>query len=345
VVAPYAALEQLMSSTRFNLKLLFWKLFIPAATASAVFLGMSCTTAKKAEDGEEMVAKLTAEEKQQVEDYKAEVEIGRNMAGRLLQYYGTFGDQDLIGYINQVANYVASYGDYPDRKYMVAILDSDVVNAFACPGGYILVTLGTLRAAKNEAELAAVLGHETAHIGKQHMFNTLKAMKERELEKSAKENEKKKNSKTGLPYSVKVRQRPKPKSKSELASLIARYAGGAGGAGFSILQAAKAGMSVILEKGLDKKLEYEADHEGVKYAIRAGYEPKAMLKFLRRLQKKKKNLNMKVLSKTHPKMSERKKRIKALLKEMRASEIIGASGKARYEKYRSVIPAPKAKKA
>ncbi|MEZ4742055.1 MAG: M48 family metallopeptidase [Bdellovibrionota bacterium] len=264
------------------------------------------------------------------------------MAGRLLQYYGSFGNQEMIGYINQVASYVASYGDYPERKYMIAVLDSDVVNAFACPGGYILVTLGTLRAAVDEAELAMILGHEVAHVGKQHMFNTLKAMKERELEKEANESDKKKK-KSKAYIETTVRERPKPESKSELATLITRYAGGATNAGFGILQAAKAGMSVIMEKGLDKKLEFEADHEGVKYAIRAGYEPRALLKFLKRLQKKKKNLDMKVLSKTHPKISERRKRISGLLKEMKASEIVGASGKDRFMKHKDLLPEPKVK--
>jgi predicted Zn-dependent protease len=315
------------------------RFFALSCLAAALVLS-SCTSSERT-DKEKLEAQLSPAEKQKLADYKAEVEIGRNMAGRLLQYYGTFGDENLIGYVNQVVNYVASYGDYPDRKYMVAIIDSDMVNAFACPGGYILISLGALRAARDEAELAAILGHESAHVGKQHMFNTLKAMKERELEKNASNADKKKS--VSVFFESKVRERPKPKSKSELASLLTRYAGSAAGAGFSILKAAKAGMSVMLEKGLDKKLEFEADHEGVKYAIRAGYEPKAMLHFLRRLQKKKKKLNMKVLSKTHPKISARKSRIKKLLKEMKASEIIGARGKARFVKYTKVIPAPKKK--
>jgi predicted Zn-dependent protease len=299
----------------------------------------SCTASKPEAGPEEAAAKLSPEDKQKLEDYKAEVEIGRNMAGRLLQFYGTYGDEGAIAYVNQVGNYVASYGDYPDRKYMFAILDTEAVNAFACPGGYILVTMGTLRGAKTEAELAAILGHESAHVGKQHMFNTLKAMEQREMEKIEKENDKK--GKVKVPYEAKVRERPKPESKSELASLIIKMSGAGGGAAFSILQAAKAGMSVMMEKGLDKKLEFEADHEGVKYAIRAGYDPKAMNDFLGRLEKKKKSLNMKVLSKTHPSIKERKKHIDELLAEMKASEIIGADGKERFQEFAKNLPEAK----
>jgi predicted Zn-dependent protease len=300
---------------------------------------VSCNSSKPvmAEAG---AVQLAPEDQKKLEDYKAEVEIGRNMAGRLLQYYGTYGDEGAISYVNQVGNYVASYGDYPDRKYMFAILDTDAVNAFACPGGYILITMGTLRAVNNEAELAAILGHETAHVGKQHMFNTLKALEQRELDKIEKENDKK--GKVKVPYEAKVRERPKPQSKSELASLIVKISSG-GGAAFSVLQAAKAGMSVMMEKGLDQKLEYEADHEGVKYAIRAGYDPKAMNEFLGRLESKKNVKNMKVISKTHPSISDRKKHIEELLTEMKANEIIGADGKDRFQQFSKNLPSPKGK--
>lgn len=294
----------------------------------------SCTSNKRKEDSE--LSNLSAAEKEQIEEYKAEVEVGRNMAGRLLQYYGSYGNNDVLAYVNQVATYVAGYGDYPDRKYMVGILDTDMVNAFACPGGYIFLTLGTLREAKTEAELAAILGHEVAHVGKKHMFNALKNMKEKNREELAEEAEK--SSESSKIQEVQVRKRPDAQSKSEMASLIARYAGGATGAGFGLLQAAKAGMSLILEKGLDKKFEYEADQEGVKYAIRAGYTPDAMVEFLTRLGKKRKALNTKVLEKTHPNPNSRKRRIVKLLKEMKAKEIIGADGTKRFMEYKKQIP-------
>ena len=141
-----------------------------------------------------------------------------------------------------------------------------------------------------------------------------------------------------------MRERPKPESKSELASLLIKMSGAGGGAAFSVLQAAKAGMSVILEKGLDRQLEYEADHEGVKYAVRAGYDPRALIDFLDRLEKKKKSANMKVLSKTHPSIKARKKRIELLLTEMKASEIIGADGKQRFQEFAKNLPDVKEKK-
>lgn len=282
--------------------------------------------------------KLSKEEQKKLSEYKAEVKIGRDMAGRLLQFYGVYGDESLIGYVNQVGNYVASYGDHPERKYMFGILDSESVNAFACPGGYILVTLGAIRHAKTEAELAMILGHEAAHVGLQHMFNTLKAMGEREAEKVSEKNNA--NSKKLKESSVdRIRKRPEPESVAG-AELLTRYLSQSGGVGLSLLKAAQAGMNVLLEKGLDKKLEYEADAAGVEYAIRAGYDPNALLKFLKRLQKKneKNSSKAKHLEKTHPKISDRRSRIKKQLKEMEATRIIGANGKSRYQKYLINLP-------
>lgn len=269
---------------------------------------------------------LSKAETEKLEMYKAEVELGRNMAGRLLEYYGTNADEALLGYVNQVGNYVAGYSDYPERRYMFAILESPAVNAFACPGGYILVTLGTINMAQNEAELASILGHEIAHVGKQHMFKTLISMSDKDRDEAAAKTK-------GKPDDhLAVRERPSAEN-STAGSLVARYL--AGGAGLSILQAAKAGMNVILEKGLDKKYEFEADYEGTRYAIRAGYDPQAMNHFLNRLQKEKekKHVNMEVLDKTHPKNSERMAHIDGLLKEMKAQEIVGAQGSERFQKY------------
>lgn len=278
---------------------------------------------------------LSESEQKKVDDYRAEVEVGRNMAGRMLAYYGALDNPAIITYVNRVGNLVGSYSDYPDRKYMIHILNTDQVNAFACPGGYILITLGTLKNIKNEAELGAILGHEVAHVGKQHMFNFLKNMNKKEMEDRVKKLDEK--SKVEFPESVMVRKRPEAED-SAAGALVARYLAGSSGAGLSIIQTASAGMSVILETGLDKKLEYEADTEGVKYAIRAGYAPYALPAFLKRLGEKKKALNMAVLEKTHPSSDDRIKSMTTVLTELDAKNIVGAFGTDRFVKVRSLLP-------
>lgn len=303
--------------------------------SALVFTGLaiSCATKKPAESE----VKLSKEEQQLIDDYKAELNIGRNMAGRLFAFYGEYDDPGLTAYVNQVGRFVAKNGDYPDRKYMFGILDSDSVNAFACPGGYVLLTKGVIKSAENEAELGAILGHEAAHVGKQHMFKTLKTMNKEQMDKAEAD--------------FKARKRPDKHSRARsritseendgLAS-VAKLMMTASGAGIGVLQAAKAGMGLLLDKGLDKNLEFEADREGVKYAIRAGYEPKALDQFLARLAEQKKKANDKtVMDVTHPSIPDRRKEIATILNKMSASEIIGAVGKDRFDAARATLMSKK----
>jgi predicted Zn-dependent protease len=293
----------------------------------------SCVTTSKSD--------LSEEEQRKLAEYAAEVEVGRNMAGRLLQFYGTISDADVVKYVNRIGRYVASFSDYPDRRYMFNIIDSEEVNAFACPGGYILVTLGTMRSAENEAELAAILGHEVAHVGLQHMFKTLKSMDEEDLKKEAKSVDKKGSA--DISMAVKVRERPST-TNNEVANIVARYAAGAAGASLSVLNAAKAGMSVILDKGLDPMLEFEADREGTRYAVRAGYRPFSILDFFSRLDERKKKLDMKTLGKTHPSLEKRRKNVLDVLQELKAKEIVGAVAEKRFAFFQKQLPQAKRKK-
>jgi predicted Zn-dependent protease len=315
----------------------FARHLLPPAFIGGVFflilIVQSCVTETKEAGGE---VKLTKAEKELVEAYQAELDIGRSMAGRLLQFYGSYGDEPLLNYINQVGTYVAGYGDHPDRRYSFAILDSEMVNAFACPGGYILVSIGAIRNASNEAELAMILGHEVAHVGHKHMFNTLQNMTQKKLEEEAAEADR-----LGLQEGATrsdVRKRIVPEETSETLATVARYVGASGGAALGALHAAKAGMSLILEKGLDKALEFEADREGTKYGIRAGYDPRALQQYLKRLEAKKKGVDTKVLDQTHPKLKDRRKEIATLLKEMNAREIVGAQGKERFVEQKRRLP-------
>lgn len=281
-----------------------------------------------------------------LEEYKAEIEIGRNMAGRLLQFYGNYNDKKLLKYVNAVGAYVASQSDYPYRKFMIEILNSKEPNAFATPGGYIFITTGALMNIENEAELAAILAHEITHVGKKHIFNTLKAMNQEELNKQAKEIESDKN----IPPALSVRQRPKGE-KSEIGEAIAKYLA-ASSSGLNIIKAASAGMNLLLKKGLDPQKEFEADHFGVIYATNAGYNPYALKNYLCRIEMAKYNIKgpcdlkkisqyksqnkifpKKYFEKTHPPTIERLAKIELILNDIDAKHIIGAKGTNRYKSY------------
>ena len=268
---------------------------------------------------------LTKAEQSKFDDYLNEVELGRNMAGRLLAFYGSNGDQSMLRYLNRVGSYVGGFSDFSDRRYMVAVLASDTINAFACPGGYILITEGALRELHNEAELAAILGHEIAHIGHRHMYDTLAAMTTKDSIEAAM----KANGLSSDDAFLKVRSRPEP-TETDGGAKLARYLSGSAGIGLNILKAAQAGMTLLTEQGLDRKLEFTADQEGVRFAVRAGYEPRAMIDFLSRLAKKEDQVQ--TLSKTHPPAASRQLKIARLLKSLRAQDIIGASGQTRFKK-------------
>ena len=312
---------------------------------------LGCTTPRTSKT-EKLKSGLKHKEKKQVDEYRAEIEIGRNMGGRLLAYYGVHDDETLVGYVNQVGTYVASYSDHPERRYMFQILDSDSVNAFACPGGYILLTRGAVRHAQNEAELAHVIGHEIAHVGEKHMFDALQGMSKDEMDKAAKEADK-----AGLKFSPELKARKRPVVKEdETGAMLAKYISGSA-AGLSILSAAKAGMSLILEKGLGAEKEYEADSLGAQYAVRAGYHPRALMNYLCRIEQKKKGASNKpcvlpkkkkkkgkkkvtILDKTHPAVADRIANIKKSLLASASLNTPGARGRKRFQSYRKRIPVP-----
>lgn len=322
--------------------------FFAGSLSCALGFLSSCATKKK-DDSEAKTAegRMSEEQRKALEDARAEMEIGRNMAGRLLKFYGAYQDEKLVRYVNEVGLYVAKFSEHPERRYMFDVYNSETVNAFACPGGYILLSIGAVKNASNEAELAHVLGHEIAHVGKKHMFNTLSQMSKDELDKTAEEGAKA----APLPDEVAVRKRPPPE-ENFIGALIARYLSGSA-AGLNVLQAAKAGMSLVMEKGLGAELEYEADREGTHYAINAGYHPKALVNFLCRIEVNRgkpkdyclQNEKMvakageaqSVLDRTHPAIPDRVSQIKTVLVAVKADDILGAKGKKRFAKIKERI--------
>src|SRR5438094_7108126 len=110
--------------------------------------------------------------------YEEESSIGQAIALQVVARYGGVSDQsDLTKYVNLVGRAVASTCDRPDIPYHFAVLNHDSINAFAAPAGYIFVTRGLLKQVRNEAELAAVLGHEIAHVSQKHILEVIQRSK------------------------------------------------------------------------------------------------------------------------------------------------------------------------
>lgn len=291
---------------------------------------------------------LSNADQKKIADYKAEVEIGRNMAGRLLEFYGVYEDKDLVGYVNEIAALLARYSDHPNRPYMLEIIKEKQANAFACPGGYILLTSGAIMSARSEAELAGIIAHELAHVGYEHMFSEIKRLE-------AEEKKKKEVKLTNIPASMKTRQRPKAE-KSATGDLLAKYLSGSV-AGLNILKAAGKGMDLILEQGLGAELELEADAKAINYLVNAGYNPQGYLDYLCRLEtmrgKKKEDCykqtektgkSQTVLDKTHPPVAQRLNALKQLIIKNDLSNPIGAIGQRRFIHYQAKMMREQASK-
>lgn len=197
-----------------------------------------------------------------------EILLGREIAGNLLGAAPLVKDVALQNYVNSVGRWVASQSERPDLPWRFGVIESDDLNAFAAPGGYIMLTKGLYRKLSNEAQLAGVLGHEIAHIVKKHQLKVLQKQQLLNLGAGLLSDKFAKNNK------------------------LASKAIGSG--------------AEISARSLDKTAEYEADRLGLSYATRAGYEPFGLVDVLQTIGHTSKNDDsVALLFKTHPHPDER----------------------------------------
>ncbi|MBO4729479.1 MAG: M48 family metallopeptidase, partial [Spirochaetaceae bacterium] len=113
--------------------------------------------------------------------------IGRAVAAQLLTQYKPLKNEKLQAYLNKICYALVINSSKPElyNGYRVMILDSNEVNAFATPGGHILVTKGLVKCTESEDALAAVIAHEVAHIQLQHAVKAIKSKRTRAALSSA----------------------------------------------------------------------------------------------------------------------------------------------------------------
>lgn len=186
-------------------------------------------------------------------------------------------DPDVQAYVDGIGRKVFSLAE-KDRqgvKWHVHVVANDkLVNAFATPGGHIYVTTGLLRAADDEAEVAGVLAHEAGHISARHSARMLVEM-------------------FGLQTIAAL-------ALGENPSLLASLAANVSANGLLLANSREA--------------EYEADTYGVRYASKAGYDPRGIVRFFKKLKAKQgKTPQLLVWLSTHPATSERIERVERLI--------------------------------
>jgi predicted Zn-dependent protease len=106
-----------------------------------------------------------------------EKDMGAQISARLREKYGVVQSVPVHKYVSLVGRVMAGSSTRPNLAWTFIVLDTDGVNAFAAPGGYIHITRGALALIQNEAELAGVLGHEIIHVTEKHTINAIKKAK------------------------------------------------------------------------------------------------------------------------------------------------------------------------
>jgi hypothetical protein len=102
--------------------------------------------------------------------------IGLGIAARISEI-GLLNNSELTEYVNFIGYLIVESSDAYDVGFKFFILDSDLVNAYACPGGIVFITRGFLELISDEAELVCVLAHEVAHVSRHHGMQELKQRK------------------------------------------------------------------------------------------------------------------------------------------------------------------------
>ena len=105
---------------------------------------------------------------------KDEINLGRDVAANLLGAAPPVNDPALQSYVNKIGMWIALHSDRPNLPWHFGVLDTDGVNAFATPGGFVFITRGMLLRMRDEAELAGVLAHEISHVVEKHALNTMR---------------------------------------------------------------------------------------------------------------------------------------------------------------------------
>lgn len=196
-------------------------------------------------------AKLVAGAAHKINE-EEEYHIGRAVAANILGQYPLWRNAELTGYLNLVGRTLTLRSGRPEvyGGYHFAILDTPEANAFSAPGGIIFLTRGIVAMAADEDELAAVLAHEIQHIVAK---DPLKAIQSQRLK--------------------------------ALGTFTAGEAVGSAGGTLGVFQDSVMDISgTLLQKGYSRSQEKEADLGALKLLAACGYDPKALLDMLKKVQ-------------------------------------------------------------
>ena len=243
------------------------------ATTVAVSTGYLTQGQKQALDKTAVKVEKAARPVSETEEYY----IGRGVAATILTKYSLYRNQMVTAYVNSVGNTVAmgSPRPYTYGGYHFAVLDTDEINAFACPGGTIFVTRGMLKVVRTEDELAAVLSHEVGHVAQKHGLQAISTARWTEV------------------VTTLAMETAKAYAAAEMASLVDLFQGSVDDV-----------FKTLVVNGYGREQELEADGLAIGCMKTCGYDGRQFVSVLDRLEQTSKQASGGIFS-THPDLAER----------------------------------------
>ncbi|HEX2204837.1 MAG TPA: M48 family metallopeptidase [Longimicrobium sp.] len=200
-----------------------------------------------------------------------EVALGADYARQINRQLPILNDGPTNAFVNNLGDRIAANADQRGINYTFYVVNSDVVNAFAVPGGFVYINRGLIERTDNLSELAGVLAHEIGHVAERHSVEQMQRAQNA-------------NTLLSVVYGVLLRRNP-----STVERVGIQAGGGAVFAGYS------------------RDAEREADRVGVNYLVRTGINPNGMATFFEELLAEQKRNPSRVESwfATHPTSQER----------------------------------------
>jgi predicted Zn-dependent protease len=223
-----------------------------------------------------------------------EHQIGQEVSDKIVETFGVYQDANVTKYVTLVGAVLAQASTRPGLDWQFVVLDTEGVNAFAAPGGFIHITKGLLGLMKNEAELAGVLAHEITHVSEKHTVNAIQ--------------------------------------KGDTVKVASDEVGSSGGMTQGLVaKLAEKAYSDVLNNKFSRNDEGEADEKGVVLANKIGYAPTGLTSALTRLADRNKDIKEpNGLFASHPMMKDRIDKIEATIREKKLGAT--ATVQARYAK-------------
>ena len=211
--------------------------------------------------------------KPEAEQAAEELALGPQIAGRVLGARPLWNDAAAQQRVNLIGRWVASQTSRPELPWTFGVIDSPEINAFAAPGGYVLVTRGMYEILSTDGEVAAVLGHEISHCVQRDHYNVIRKQETATVGKDIAMSE--------------------VKTGTDTASVYARQ------------YVEKNGAAIMLT-ALDREAEFRADEAAEIYVARAGMNPVSLYAVLQKMTAAgKQSASLAQLYKTHPALDER----------------------------------------